>query len=136
MTLIRNPQSPGLRQKSRLIPQENDMGARQDQPEQADDVATLYSWANLHGAQYRDFSGSRQEMREQMRQRVLAEQARQAREEARSAATGVTDWEKESAEVPARTADGHQGTGLPLISGASPDLEVRSEVRQFNFDPA
>ena len=51
--------------------------------EQADDVATLYSWANLHGAKYRDFSASRQEMRAQMRQRTLADRARIAREEAK-----------------------------------------------------
>jgi cellulose synthase operon protein YhjQ len=50
--------------------------------EQADDVATLYSWANLHGAKYRDFSASRQEMRAQMRQRTVADRARVAREEA------------------------------------------------------
>src|ERR1700761_9327722 len=52
--------------------------------EQADDVATLYSWANLHGAKYRDFSASRQEMRAQMRQRNLADRARMAREEAQA----------------------------------------------------
>ncbi|MFP5226918.1 MAG: cellulose synthase operon protein YhjQ/BcsQ [Acidobacteriota bacterium] len=52
--------------------------------EQADDVATLYSWANLHGAKYRDFSASRQEMRAQMRQRTLADRARTSREEAQT----------------------------------------------------
>lgn len=36
----------------------------------ADDVATLYSWANLHGAKYRDFSASRQELRTQTRHRL------------------------------------------------------------------
>ena len=46
-------------------------GWNPDNNEQADDVATLYSWANLHGAKYRDFSASRQEMRAQMRQRTL-----------------------------------------------------------------
>jgi cellulose synthase operon protein YhjQ len=35
-----------------------------------DDVATLYSWANLHGAKYRDFSATRAHIREQARQRV------------------------------------------------------------------
>lgn len=54
--------------------------------EQADDVATLYSWANLHGAKYRDFSASRQQMRAQMRQRTLADRARVAREEAQTPA--------------------------------------------------
>ena len=38
-----------------------------DTPE---DVATLYSFANLHGAKYRDFSASRAQVREQARKRV------------------------------------------------------------------
>ena len=41
-----------------------------------DDVATLYSWANLHGAKYRDFSASRREHRAQMRSTMQAESAR------------------------------------------------------------
>ncbi|HEX4309453.1 MAG TPA: cellulose biosynthesis protein BcsQ [Acidobacteriaceae bacterium] len=62
---------------------EDARGARNpENAEPADDVATLYSWANLHGAKYRDFSASRQEMRAQMRQRTLAERAKIAREEA------------------------------------------------------
>ena len=36
----------------------------------AEDVATLYSWANLHGAKYRDFSASRAQAREEARLRV------------------------------------------------------------------
>jgi cellulose synthase operon protein YhjQ len=62
---------------------EDDLSGRNpENTEQADDVATLYSWANLHGAKYRDFSASRQQMRQQMRQRTLGERARVAREEA------------------------------------------------------
>jgi cellulose synthase operon protein YhjQ len=38
-----------------------------------DDVATLYSWANLHGAKYRDFSATRQEARSQARFRSQVE---------------------------------------------------------------
>jgi len=38
-----------------------------------EDVATLYSWANLHGAKYRDFSAARAQTRENTRLR--AEQA-------------------------------------------------------------
>jgi cellulose synthase operon protein YhjQ len=64
----------------------DEMSARNpDNSEQADDVATLYSWANLHGAKYRDFSASRQQVRAQMRQRTLAERARVSREEAQKA---------------------------------------------------
>ena len=35
-----------------------------------EDVAVLYSWANLHGAKYRDFSASRREYRAQVRYRA------------------------------------------------------------------
>ncbi|WP_446742160.1 cellulose synthase operon protein YhjQ/BcsQ [Silvibacterium acidisoli] len=44
-----------------------------------DDVATLYSWANLAGTRYRDFSASRREIRSQARQRA-AEQSAQVAE--------------------------------------------------------
>ncbi len=52
--------------------------APDDPNEMPEDVATLYSWANLHGAQYRDFSASRAQTREKAQQRV-----RQAMEEER-----------------------------------------------------
>jgi cellulose synthase operon protein YhjQ len=41
-----------------------------DHNETPEDVATLYAWANLHGAKYRDFSVSRAETRESARLRV------------------------------------------------------------------
>jgi cellulose synthase operon protein YhjQ len=44
--------------------------AQPDQNEPPEDVATLYSWANLHGAKYRDFSASRAQIREKARQRL------------------------------------------------------------------
>ena len=44
--------------------------------ETPEDVAVLYSWANLHGAKYRDFSASRREYRAQLRHRA-AEHARE-----------------------------------------------------------
>jgi cellulose synthase operon protein YhjQ len=44
--------------------------------ETPEDVAILYSWANLHGAKYRDFSASRREYRAQLRHRA-AENARE-----------------------------------------------------------
>ena len=67
-----------------------------DTPE---DVASLYSWANLHGAKYRDFSASRAQSREKARQQAIetererirqemeaqrAEEARRAAEDARA----------------------------------------------------
>lgn len=62
--------------------EEDEGSGRKPESEQADDVATLYSWANLHGAKYRDFSASRQEARDQLRQRTMDDRARTAREEA------------------------------------------------------
>ncbi len=38
--------------------------------ETPEDVAILYSWANLQGAKYRDFSASRREYRAQVRHRA------------------------------------------------------------------
>ena len=35
-----------------------------------EDVAVLYSWANLQGAKYRDYSASRREYRAQVRYRA------------------------------------------------------------------
>jgi cellulose synthase operon protein YhjQ len=56
-----------------------------DQTETPEDVATLYSWANLHGAKYRDFSALRAQTREKVRQRVqedIEDERRQAAEAA------------------------------------------------------
>ena len=47
-----------------------DRKGQSDQAETPDDVATLYSWANLHGAKYRDFSAARAQTREKARLRV------------------------------------------------------------------
>jgi cellulose synthase operon protein YhjQ len=44
--------------------------AQPDSNEPPQEVASLYSWANLHGAKYRDFSASRAQTREKARQRI------------------------------------------------------------------
>ena len=55
-----------------------------DPNETPEDVATRYSWANLHGAKYRDFSASRAQAREEARLRAeeaaAAERRRQEEE--------------------------------------------------------
>ncbi|MBB5059870.1 cellulose synthase operon protein YhjQ [Granulicella aggregans] len=62
-----------------------------------EDVAILYSWANLQGAKYRDFSANRREHRAQMRQRA-AEQLRLAELRAQSEAeTAAKQSETEAA---------------------------------------
>jgi len=62
-----------------------DRKALLDPNDTPEDVATLYSWANLHGAKYRDFSASRAQTREKARQRVqeaIEAERRRARDEA------------------------------------------------------
>jgi cellulose synthase operon protein YhjQ len=67
-----------------------------DPNEPPEDVASLYSWANLHGGKYRDFSASRAEIREKTRQRteeaIEEERLRAQREaEAQPAAEAAPD---------------------------------------------
>ena len=68
--------------------------------ETPDDVATLYSWANLHGAKYRDFTASRAQARDEARRRVedaLAAEENRRKEEADRKA-------QEEAQIAARLA--------------------------------
>ncbi len=71
-----------------------------DETSTPEDVATLYSWANMHGAKYRDFSASRAQAREEARLRVeeaaAAERRRQEEEAERKA--------QEEAQLAARLA--------------------------------
>jgi cellulose synthase operon protein YhjQ len=65
--------------------------------ETPEDVAVLYSWANLHGAKYRDFSASRREYRAQLRHRAaqqVREQALLAQAEAEAAADAADSAER------------------------------------------
>jgi cellulose synthase operon protein YhjQ len=50
--------------------QMTDVNPLRDPNETPEDVATLYSWANLHGAKYRDFSAARAQTREKARLRA------------------------------------------------------------------
>jgi cellulose synthase operon protein YhjQ len=47
-----------------------DIDPQSDQNATPEDVAKLYSWANLHGAKYRDFSAARAQTREKFRLRA------------------------------------------------------------------
>ena len=67
--------------------------------ETPEDVAVLYSWANLHGAKYRDFSASRREYRAQMRHRAAEQQAEaelQAQREAEAAEAAATEQARQA----------------------------------------
>lgn len=67
--------------------------------ETPEDVAVLYSWANLHGAKYRDFSASRREYRAQVRHRA-AEELRQAELQAQAnAEKAAADAERAAGEA-------------------------------------
>jgi cellulose synthase operon protein YhjQ len=75
--------------------------------ETPEDVAVLYSWANLHGAKYRDFSASRREYRAQLRHRAaqqVREQALLAQAEAEEAAA-VADLAARQAVEAARSQE-------------------------------
>ncbi len=77
-----------------------DRKAMDDQNETPEDVATLYSWANLHGAKYRDFSASRAQTREKARLRVqeaIEEERRRTRDEAEARKTAEARRESDSA---------------------------------------
>lgn len=74
--------------------------ALMDSNETPEDVATLYSWANLHGAKYRDFSASRAQTREKARLRVqdaIESERRRAREEAEAQKNAEAQIASESA---------------------------------------
>jgi cellulose synthase operon protein YhjQ len=94
----------------------SDHKGQSDQNPTPDDVATLYSWANLHGAKYRDFSASRAQIRETARLRVqeateaerqrvsepaqlqMTAEAQRAAEAARAAAAhSQAEWEAQQA---------------------------------------
>lgn len=83
-----------------------------------EDIAKLYSWANLHGAKYRDFSASRQEARAQNRNRVLVEQARVQQEMEDAAAAAAVAEEALSEETP--EADLRQRFETPLPVALAP----------------
>jgi cellulose synthase operon protein YhjQ len=82
-----------------------------DPNETPEDVATLYSWANLYGAKYRDFSASRAQTREKARQRVekaMEEDRLKARQEAEAVriaeATRAEEEKRRAAELAAERA--------------------------------
>jgi cellulose synthase operon protein YhjQ len=71
-----------------------------DESSTPEDVASLYSWANLHGAKYRDFSASRAQAREEARLR--AEEAATA--ERRRVEEEAERVRQEEAQITARKA--------------------------------
>jgi len=96
-----------------------------DQNDTPEDVATLYSWANLHGAKYRDFSASRAQTREKARLRVqeaIEDERRRGRDEAD---TKKAMEEQRGAEA-ARAADASREADL-AAQAAARQLEVAAQ---------
>lgn len=73
-----------------------DRRAVTDPDETPEDVASLYSWANLHGAKYRDFSASRAQWRAAARQRVQEAMEAERRRSQEAAGTYAVDAEREA----------------------------------------
>jgi len=84
--------------------------------ETPEDVAILYSWANLHGAKYRDFSASRREYRAQVRHRA-AEDMRQSELQAKA------DAERAAAEAERIARDAERIARSPDAYDSAADRE-------------
>ena len=100
------------------------------QSEQAappDDVATLYSWANLHGAKYRDFSAARAQTRERARLRAeqAAEEERRQKQLEAEAAQAAQAAQAQSAEAPPAAE-----ASLPVEQDREPELEAHQVAQQ------
>ena len=97
---------------------------RTDDPtvaETPEDVAVLYSWANLHGAKYRDFSASRREYRAQLRHRA----AEQVREQAL-----LAQAEAEAAAAAAESAARHAAQAARTHQADDADSSMRRALRE------
>ncbi len=92
--------------ESRLNPVDEEAALSPETPE---DVAVLYTWANVHGGKYRDFSASRREYRAQQRHRIVEAQ-RQAELEAARALEEAAARELEEARRAEATAKAQENT--------------------------
>lgn len=90
-----------------------------DEDETPEDVASLYSWANLHGAKYRDFSASRAQTREKARQRL-----EQAMEEERLRAQQQQAGSQRAAE----NANAREGPFPPQSAPPAPPAQESSHL--------
>ena len=89
--------------------------------ETPEDVAVLYSWANLHGAKYRDFSASRREYRAQLRHRA----AEQVREQAL-----LAQADAEAAAATAESAARHAADAARSHKADDADSSMRRALRE------
>jgi cellulose synthase operon protein YhjQ len=90
------------------MPESNPMAAKalaEGEATTPEDVATLYSWANLHGAKYRDFSASRAQAREEARLRVEEAQAEERRRQKAEAERKAQEEAQLAARLAAEAAE-------------------------------
>ena len=143
------------------MPESNSMApkspAEQGEVSTPDDVATLYSWANLHGAKYREFSASRAQAREETRIRAeeaAAEERRREEEEAErqrqeesqlaarlaaEAAEAARQAEEERLAEIARQAEAERQAVLAAQEAQRLAAQQRSwqpEIRHNTFEPS
>jgi cellulose synthase operon protein YhjQ len=98
-----------------------------DQNQTPEDVATLYSWANLHGAKYRDFSAARAQTRESARLR--AEQAaHQAEKEQLPEKDKQDEKEQQSREEAERAAEEMRSAEAARQAELAAEQEVREQA--------
>ena len=95
--------------------------------ETPEDVAVLYSWANLQGAKYRDFSASRREYRAQIRHRA-AEMQRVSEEQGRAEAERAAA-EAERAARQAEEAARFHAQAVRQSSGIDAQTEEAAQAR-------
>jgi len=99
-----------------------------DQNQMPEDVATLYSWANLHGAKYRDFSASRALTREKAR--VRAEQAVEDEQQRIQEAAEAAQAEAERAADEARVAEQARQAEIAAAEAARQQEEAAQRAKE------
>lgn len=99
--------------------------------ETPEDVAVLYSWANLQGAKYRDFSASRREYRAQMRHRAAEQQREEEMHAKGEAEVAAARAEKEAreAEEAARFHESAARKASEELHGAESQMEEEASAR-------
>jgi hypothetical protein len=101
----------------------------QPRTENPEDVVVLYSWANLQGARYRDFSGARRESRALMRQRA-AQETKDAEIRAQADAEAAAEAAERAAREAEEIARLHEKAALKAAEAKQRrDLELEEEAR-------
>ncbi len=110
-----------------------------DPNETPEDVATLYSWANLHGAKYRDFSASRAQWRAAARLRVqeaMEAERRRGLEEAGAGNAGRAFEEERLALIQARENAERAQQAAQYAQGYPPQAPYQTYPAGYPAAPA